>query len=205
MARWLMFTLSLCLVFGCWRKEPSVQQDEQSVANQAKQTAIPLSAVEDIQMEGNEVRTAGLRFIAPKTWMREQVPVSFVLAQFSLPRAKGDGADAQVTITSVGNGGSKALKRLGGQLNQKSDEGGSVERLQIGGNSVIVTDNTGEDGGDPGDPFSQAPGVGRYRELNAMVFIGDKIYSINCTGPQKTVSERAAEFRAFLQSMKVGS
>ena len=35
-----------------------------------------------------------------------------------------------------------------------------------------------------------------------MVFAGEKVYFVNCTGPEKTVGERAAEFRAFLQTMK---
>ncbi|MBI4404486.1 MAG: hypothetical protein HY537_10010 [Deltaproteobacteria bacterium] len=203
MVRWLVFALSLAVLCSCWRKEPAAARyDEQSAAaNQEGQAPLPRSAGEVVQMDGHEVRIAGLRFTAPKNWTRERVPVSFVLAQFSLPRAKGDSADAQLTITSIESRGSKTLKRLEDKLNKKSDAGDSVERLQIGGNSVIVTDNTG-DSGDPSDPFSQAPGEGLYRELNAMVFAGDKIYSISCTGPQKTVSERLGEFRAFLQSMK---
>ena len=35
-----------------------------------------------------------------------------------------------------------------------------------------------------------------------MVFIGKKMYVVNGTGPEKTVGQRAAEFRAFLQTMK---
>ena len=42
----------------------------------------------------------------------------------------------------------------------------------------------------------------RYRSLNAMVFLGGSVYFVNCTGPEKTVTERVGEFRAFLETLK---
>jgi hypothetical protein len=58
------------------------------------------------------------------------------------------------------------------------------------------------DSGDTSDPFPSPVSEGRYRVLNATVFVGGKVYFVNCSGPEKTVGERAGEFRAFLQTMK---
>jgi hypothetical protein len=83
---------------------------------------------------------------------------------------------------------------------QKREEG-SVEHLQIGGNEVVLVESLG-DYADTSDPFPSPVSEGRYRILNAVVFVGDIAFLVNCTGPEKTVGERAGEFRAFLGTMK---
>jgi hypothetical protein len=136
--------------------------------------------------------------------MRERPPISFILAQFSLPRAAGDKSDAQLTVTSPGEHNPTAIERVREQLKENPEEG-SVEHLQIAGNEVVLVDSTGDyndDEEEESDPSSKPENEGRYRALNAMVFLGDKVYILNCTGPEKTVTERAGEFRAFLQTMK---
>ncbi len=156
------------------------------------------------KVETKEVRIGGMSLVAPKNWMRERPPINFILAQFSLPRANGDKSDAQLTVTSPGEHDPKALERVREQLKEKPEEG-SVEHLQIAGNEVVLVDSTGDydDGSDEeSDPSSSPANEGRYRALNAMVFLGGKVYIVNCTGPEKTVGERAGEFRAFLQTMK---
>jgi hypothetical protein len=150
--------------------------------------------------DSREVSIGALRLVAPKTWIREQSPTDLLLAEFSLPRAKGDPSDAQLTITRAGGGDPKGLDRLREQLKQKP-EGGTVEQLRIGGNEVVLADGTG-DYAEAGGPFPPPVGEGRYRVLSATVFAGGKVYFVNCTGPEKTVGQRAGEFRAFLQTMK---
>jgi hypothetical protein len=77
---------------------------------------------------------------------------------------------------------------------------GSVEHLRIGGSEVLLVDSPG-DGEDPTDTGSAPAAECRYRILNATLFLGDHAFAINCTGPEKTVNERASEFRGFLQSL----
>jgi len=152
------------------------------------------------EVDSREVRIGAMRLVAPKTWTRERPPIDFLLAEFSLPRAKGDGADAQLTVVPAGADDPQSLERLREQLKQKPAEG-SVEHLRIGASEVVLVDSSG-DSGDTSDPFPSPVSEGRYRVLNAMVFAGGKVYFVNCTGPEKTVGERAGEFRAFLQTMK---
>ncbi len=156
-------------------------------------------------IDSKEVRMGSVRLVAPQTWVRERAPLDFVLAQFILPRAKGDPSDAELTVAPAGVKGPKGLQRLREELNETPNDG-SVERLQIGGNEVVVVDSTETEGtDDDGSPRGPSPSPateGRSRILNAIVFLGDKGYFVTCTGPEKTVSARAGEFRDFLQTMK---
>ena len=157
----------------------------------------------------HEVRMGGMCLVAPTTWTRERPPINFLVAQFRLLRAKGDGADAQLTVAAVGESTPRSLARLREQLKQDAEEG-SVENLQIAGNEVIMVDSSGDGGseeasendGHASGPSAPPASVGRYRVLNAMVFVGGKVYVVNCSGPERTVGERAGEVRAFLQTMK---
>ncbi len=149
---------------------------------------------------GRDVRIGGRRLVAPKSWAREQQPIAPILAAFTLPSARGDTADAQLTVSAVGQNDPRSLRRLREQLDQKPVEG-SVEHLRIGDNEVVLVESSG-DSGDTSGPFPAPVSEGRYRALNATIFVGDRAYSINCTGPEKTVGERAGEFRGFLQTMK---
>jgi hypothetical protein len=164
-------------------------------------TAPPKAAGRDTaEVDSREVRIGAVRLVAPKTWTRERPPIDFLLAEFSLPRAKGDGSDAQLTVAAAGENDPQSLERLREQLKQRPAEG-SVEHLRIGAGEVVLADSSG-DSGDASGPFPSPVSEGRYRVLNAMVFVGGKLYFVNCTGPEKTVGERAGEFRAFLQTMK---
>lgn len=156
--------------------------------------------------DSRQVRFEGLCLVAPKTWTREQPPIDLIHAQFSLARAAGDSSDAQLTVAPGGLNDPKNLERLREEIKNEKEGGGSVEHLQIGGNEVVLVDSSGvESPDDDGDASATAGAPAkevRYRVLNAMVFVAGKVYFVNCTGPEKTVSERAAEFREFLQTMK---
>jgi len=162
-----------------------------------------------VELQSREVRIGDVCLVAPKGWTREGPPLEFILAEFRLPRAEGDPSDAQLTVSAAGENDPQSLDRLREQLKHEAEEG-SVERLRIGGNEIVLVDSLEEestkDGGDAGDdtsdPSPPPVGEGRYRVLNAMVFLGGQVYFVNCTGPEKTVGARAGEFRAFLQTMK---
>jgi hypothetical protein len=151
-------------------------------------------------VDSREVRIGGRRLVTPKTWIRERPPFEPILASFSLPRAPGDGADAQLTVAVSGQNNPRSVQRLRELLDQQVREG-SVEHLRIGDGEVVLVESSG-DSGDPSDPLPAPVNQGRYRALNATVFVDGRVYSINCTGPEKTVGERAGEFRGFLQTMK---
>lgn len=144
------------------------------------------------EADRGEVQIGPMCLVAPKTWTRERPPIDLILAQFSLPRANGDPADATLTVAAAGENNSQSLRNLRKFQSRKPGQGG-VEQLRIAEKEVVLLDNS-TDAGDGSE--------GRYRTLNAMVFAGGKVYFVNCSGPERTVGERAGEFRNFLQTMK---
>ena len=142
--------------------------------------------------DDGRVQIGPMCLAAPKTWTRERPPISFILAQFRLPRAKGDRSDAQLTVAAAGANNPQSLYNLR-KLQDRKAEDGSVEQLRIAGKEVVLLDSMSDDGD---------ASEGRYRVLNAMVFAGGKVYFVNCSGPERTVGKRAGEFRDFLQTMK---
>jgi hypothetical protein len=146
------------------------------------------------------VQIGSVRLTAPEGWIRKKPQIAFVLAEFGLPRAEGDAEDAQLTVTAVGENTPKNLNRLREQLSSKPAQG-AVEPLRIDGIEVILVDTSLDPANSQG-PFAPPGGGGRYRVLNAIAPIGNKLYFIHCSGPEKTVGARAGEFRAFLQTMK---
>jgi hypothetical protein len=220
----ILLALGLSLLAGCGRRNrPTVRQNsmrpetESTATDDATSTKVsdtnpasakigatthPKSAGRDTaEGDRRKVRIGGMCLVAPKTWTPERPPIALVLAQFNLPGVKGDPSSAQVTVATAGENDPRSLARLREQLKKDPGEGSSVEHLQVRGNEVALVDSTG-DYGDTSDPFPAPASEGRYRVLNAMVFVGDKVYFVNCTGPEKIVGERLGEFRAFLQTLR---
>ena len=162
--------------------------------------ATPAKVAEPADIERCEVRLGNMRLVSPRTWTREPSAIGFILASFRLPRAQGDQADAQLTVAAAGSTDMKNIQHLRQQLAQQP-QGGSVEHLKIGDGEVVLVESS-SDSSDASGPAPAPANEGRFRALTATVFVGGKAYFITCTGPEKTVGERAGEFRGFLQSMK---
>ncbi len=76
------------------------------------------------------------------------------------------------------------------------------EHLTISGAEIVLVDSLGKEIDDADDSSSSPKGKGHFRAVNARVSLMDSVYSVNCTGPEKTVGERAGEFCGFLETMK---
>jgi hypothetical protein len=148
-----------------------------------------------------EIRIGDKRLAAPATWKRERTQGKFMLAEFTLPRSAGDDEDAQVTVTAPVQNNAKALARLREEIKEQEASSDTVEHLTIGDVEVVFVDSL-SDNEDASDPSSGKVQGGRSRSLNAMFFMGNTVYYINLTGPEKTVGARAAEFHAFLRTMR---
>ncbi len=146
------------------------------------------------------VQIGNLRLEAPKAWLRKKPPIDFILAEFVLPRAPGDPEDAQLTVTAVGPNDPERLNQLREEL-KRSQGQATVEYLKISGVEVILVDASANYGEMPG-VFAPEVREGRYRVLNAILPVGEKLYFVNCSGPEKTVGHYARQFRDFLLGMK---
>lgn len=169
----------------------------------SKPSAKATGPAEAGSLESRQVQMGNLRLEAPKAWLRKKPPIDFILAEFVLPRAPGDPEDAQLTVTAVGPNSPKRLDQLREEL-KKSPGHATVEYLTISGVEVILVDASANYGEMPG-VFAPEVREGRYRVLNAIVPVGEKLYFVNCSGPEKTVGNYARQFRDFLLGMKAGT
>jgi hypothetical protein len=152
-------------------------------------------------LPGGEMDLGAIRLTAPKTWVRKPPLVNFILAEFSLPRAEGDPADARLTVTIAGGTIDENVSRWRQQFGEKPEKE-AKEQVEVGGTRVSVVDFAGtyHDQRGPMAPAAECPG---YRMLGAIFEAGGQMHFIKCSGPAKTVSAHAAEFRSFLESLKL--
>jgi hypothetical protein len=76
------------------------------------------------------------------------------------------------------------------------------EHLTISGTEIVLVDSLGREFDDADNSSSSPRGKRHFRALNARVFLMDSVHFVDCTGPEKTVGERAGEFSGFLETMK---
>ncbi len=140
------------------------------------------------------------RLTAPASWVRKTPRVAFIRAEFALPRAEGDSADGRLTV-SVARGGLKEnIERWRGQFGGKPEKE-SQETIQVDGIDVTLVDFSGTYHDQMG-PFAPGEDRSNYRMLGAIFDLGGELHFVKAYGPAKTMEARAAEFRAFVQSLK---
>jgi hypothetical protein len=151
--------------------------------------------------KGTVVEFDNLKSTAPDTWKEEKPNSSFRLTQFRLPRAAGDGADAELAIfKNIGGSAQANVDRWKGQFVPPE---GKVQELKIAGCKALYLDIAGTFlDGRPGAPGDQAQKRANYRML-AVHFEGPRtIYHIKLTGPEKTIASHKKAFDEWLRGFK---
>ena len=154
---------------------------------------------EPVDPNSRQVRLGDMVLVAPASWTCERSPVDLVLAAFRLPHAEGDTVDAELTVTALGPRDAVSLRRVQQAAEPEVPEG-SFERLAVGDHEIRLVETVGES--DANDPFPAPVDSGRYRLLNATIFVGNEAYLVNCSGPDKTVASHGSEIRSFLNSLR---
>ncbi len=149
---------------------------------------------------GPEVELGPVRLTAPQSWVRKAPRIEFIRAEFALPRAEGDAADGRLTMSVAGGSLKENVDRWRQQFSGKPEKD-SQETLKVEGVEVTLVDFSGtyNDQRGPFAPGVESPG---YRMLGAIFDVGGQLHFIKAYGPAKTMAARAAEFRAFVQSLK---
>jgi hypothetical protein len=150
---------------------------------------------------GPEVDLGPARLMAPAAWVRKAPRVEFIRGEFTLPRAEGDSADGRITVTVAGGGLKENIDRWRTQFVPKPEKEGQ-EQLKVDGLDVTLVDFSGTYNDQMG-PFAPGAEHAGYRMLGAVFDLGGQLYFIKAYGPAKTMEARAAEFRTFVQSLKV--
>jgi hypothetical protein len=141
-----------------------------------------------------------LAFEAPKAWTKQPPRSSFILGEYSLPKAEGDPADGRLTLSTAGGTVKANVERWRSQFSGKPTND-KEEHITVSGLPVTLVDLSGTFLDAPG-PF--VPPVERpdYRLLAAVIELGGQNYFVKCYGPAKTTAAHAAEFRALVDSLK---
>ncbi len=150
-----------------------------------------------------------LTYSAPAGWKVVATSSSMRVAQFALPRAAGDAADAELVLYYFGGSGGTVeanIDRWLGQMQQpdgrpskavatrenRTANGLSITLVDVGGTYVAeVTPGSEARHNNPG-----------YRLRAAVVQTPGGPYFIKLTGPAKTVASHTQAFDAFVSSLK---
>ena len=153
-----------------------------------------------------------LRYKAPDGWQAEKPNSNMRAAQYKLPKAEGDNADAELVLYYFGQGqGGSAQANIDRWLNQMQQPDGSsskekakIETTSVNGLPVTTVDVTGKYNGGMASPAaapSATPAdMSNYRMRAAIIETPKGSYFVKLTGPQKTVSHWDQAYNDYLQS-----
>ena len=152
---------------------------------------------------------AGLTFSAPAPWKSVPTASSMRVAQYALPRAAGDAADAELVVYYFGGSGGTVdanIERWLGQMQQPDGKPSSAVAKRgtrtINGLKVTLVDVGGTYVAEMTPGSAQRHNSPNFRLRAAVVETPNGPYFIKLTGPAKTVAASETSFEAFLSSLK---
>lgn len=170
---------------------PAFTQAEDKASDKADAKKKEVKTVE-VEIKG------GLKLNVPETWKQSKPSSRLRLAQFAIPKVKGDTDDGELALFNFGAGGSAKAN-----IDRWIDQFQSVEREvkvtqgEIEAGKYFFVEITGTYNKPIGPPIARqtkaAPGS---RMLGVILGIEDKgIYFFKMTGPNKTVAAQATALR----------
>jgi hypothetical protein len=165
------------------------------------------SVADDKKDKGTVVTLDGLSSRTPAEWKEETPSTNLRLAQFSLPKAKDDKADAELVIFKGFGGTAKEnvdrwKKQFLPPKDKKIDDVAKVEELKIGDSKATYLDIEGTYLFKARPMDTKVEERPEYRML-AIQFEGPKeVYHIKLTGPAKTVEQYKKGFDEWVKGFK---
>src|SRR5687768_15164969 len=152
---------------------------------------------------------ATLTFSAPAGWKAAGPSSSMRVAQFVLPRAAGDAADADLVVYYFGGSGGTVnanIERWLGQMQQPGGKPSSAvakrEARSINGLKVTLVDVSGTYVAEMTPGSAERHNSPNFRLRAAVIETPSGPYFIKLTGPARTVAAAEKAFERFLGSMK---
>jgi hypothetical protein len=166
--------------------------------------ALPLGVIA-ADKKGDTVELDGMKAAVPAAWKPEPPSNSMRMAQYKLPKAAGDKADAELAIFVFPGGSGTAKQNLDRQLAKFVAEGRKEksEKIKIGHDEGMYQDVSGTYKKKPFPMAQKFTPIENYRQLY-VVFEGKdgKQYYMTLLGPRKTVEQHKKEFENWLKSFK---
>jgi hypothetical protein len=149
----------------------------------------------------------------PPGWQRVPPTSPMRRAQYRVPRAAGDTADAEVTVITFGPGQGgdveSNLERWYGQVTQPDGrptrEAAQRREMTVGPFHVTVAEAAGRMGGTAMPGMPPSPVLERGRLLAAIVETPHGPWFFKLTGPDATVAAARPAFEAMLRSLRLSS
>jgi len=152
---------------------------------------------------------SGLAFITPDGWKSTPPTSSMRVAEFTLPRAAGDGEDAQLIVYYFGGSGGSAdanIQRWIGQIEQADGKPSSAvakkESRTINGLTVSLVDVSGTYTAEMSPGSTAHNNKPHFRLRAGVVETPRGPYFIKLTGPAQTIAKWDAAFNQFVSSLK---
>lgn len=158
--------------------------------------------------------TGELRYTVPEGWQEEKPNSNMRVAQYKLPKAEGDNADAELVLYYFGQGqGGSTQANIDRWLNQMQQADGSpskdkakIESTTVNSLPVTTVDVIGKYNGgmaSPGASPSATPlDMSNYRMRAAIIETPKGSYFVKLTGPQATVSRWDQAYTAYIKSFE---
>jgi hypothetical protein len=155
---------------------------------------------ESFDPNDTNVRFGAIRLTAPEGWTRQPTQSSFTLAEFKLPRAKGDDKDGRLTVSVAGGSIQANIDRWKGQFSGALEK---AEQKEIDANGIQITlvDFSGEFSDQRG-PFVSGDKQTGYRMIAAIIPVNDQLHFVKAVGPEKTMEAHAEKIKTFIRSVK---
>jgi hypothetical protein len=158
-----------------------------------------------VSAAADPVELAGLKATPPADWKSEKPASTMRMAQFKLPHADGDAADAELALFVFPGGSGTVQQNLDRQLAKFFAEGRTEKtgKTKVGPYDATYQDLSGtfkKKANPMAEKFQTVPG---QRQLYVVFEAKDgKQYYMTLLGPAKTVEKHKAAFEAWLKSFQ---
>jgi len=152
---------------------------------------------------------SGLSFVTPDGWTSTPPASSMRVAEFTLPRAPGDGEDAQLIVYYFGGSGGSVdanIQRWIAQIEQADGRpSGAVakkESRQVNGLTVSLVDLSGTYTAETAPGSAAHHNKPHFRMRAGVVDTPRGPYFIKLIGPEQTIARWDGAFNQFVGSLK---
>jgi hypothetical protein len=152
---------------------------------------------------------AGLTHTAPAGWKAVPTSSSMRVAQWAIPRAAGDSADAELVLYYFGGSGGTVeanIERWLGQMQQPDGKPSSAvakrESRTVNGLKVTLVDVSGTYVAEMTPGAKERHNSPNFRLRAAVIEAANGPYFVKFTGPARTMAAAERAFEQFLSSLK---
>jgi hypothetical protein len=151
-----------------------------------------------IEPRGDPPDDAALGWKAPARWQLVPNPSPMRLATYRIPRAQGDVADAELSVTRAGGSAEANAERWIGQFDEVGQKTAHRSTRPVGSAEAAMVEVEGTYSGAMSKDGSPQPG---WALLGAIVPMPGTPYFFKLTGPRRSVLAARSELGALLDSL----